>query len=297
MAYEHHPAAQRYPRCDRNELKALIASIRKQGQRHAIELCDGKILDGRNREEACKELGIEPKYVDVTAEASADPIAYVDAKNVHRRMLSKGQIAVVAVRTEFRDRDAWPKHGGSRTASDGDRHLTYAELASEYGTYKNAIKQAVALVRESDDDLAAAVFDGYAIDDAYKELMDRRREAKAAEEPTEDVTVALKAQVKEASIGVRAFAEDAEDEPATNEEDVEEAIQVGSRGGPWEFDFSSYEAFQSNVIWLANHKQTEDHRQVIMDAVKTTAVNAKRRSRKFGTQMTVDDVVLEVVPA
>ena len=60
-----------------------------------MELLDGKIIDGRNRYLACKQLGIEPKTVKVTPE---NPVSYVVSKNLHRRHLNASQCAMAAAR-------------------------------------------------------------------------------------------------------------------------------------------------------------------------------------------------------
>jgi ParB-like chromosome segregation protein Spo0J len=43
------------------EFDALRESIRENGQREAITLLDGAVIDGIHREAACLELAVEPK--------------------------------------------------------------------------------------------------------------------------------------------------------------------------------------------------------------------------------------------
>ncbi len=78
-----HPAADSFPMLEKNRLTELIEDIRQHGQREPITLCDGMILDGRNRYQACQELGIEPK----TKTFDGDPWAYVWSLNGQRRDL------------------------------------------------------------------------------------------------------------------------------------------------------------------------------------------------------------------
>jgi N6-adenosine-specific RNA methylase IME4 len=66
------------------ELKADIAA---NGQRVTITLCEGKILDGRNRYKALQELKIEPRLEDF----EGDPWAYVWSLNGQRRDLVADQ--------------------------------------------------------------------------------------------------------------------------------------------------------------------------------------------------------------
>lgn len=78
-----HPAADAFPMMDAARHGELVADIKANGQREPITLCDGMVLDGRNRYKACVELGIEPKTRDFTG----DPWAYAWSLNGMRRDL------------------------------------------------------------------------------------------------------------------------------------------------------------------------------------------------------------------
>lgn len=90
-----HPAADLFPLMEGDQLRELIEDIRKHGQRDPIVLYQGKILDGRNRLRACRELGIEPKLREW--ENGVDPFAWCISENLHRRHLTPAQCAAVAV--------------------------------------------------------------------------------------------------------------------------------------------------------------------------------------------------------
>ncbi len=83
MKYEHHEAADAFPMMDAKRYKELKADIEANGLRVAITLCGGKILDGRNRNKACEELGVEARCEIFTG----DPWAYVWSLNGQRRDL------------------------------------------------------------------------------------------------------------------------------------------------------------------------------------------------------------------
>ena len=51
-AIKPHPAAEAFPMMDDGRYGELLADIRENGQREPITLCDGMILDGRNRYKA-----------------------------------------------------------------------------------------------------------------------------------------------------------------------------------------------------------------------------------------------------
>jgi len=92
---EDHPAASVFPLMDGQSFDQFKEDVRLNGQRERIVLFGGKILDGRNRYRACKELGIEPLFQDWRG---TDPISYVISANLQRRHLTPSQRAMAAAR-------------------------------------------------------------------------------------------------------------------------------------------------------------------------------------------------------
>lgn len=82
-----HPAADAFPMMGEARFAELAGDIATHGQREDITLCDGKILDGRNRYKACRKLGITPK----TRDFDGDPWGYVWSLNGQRRDLVEEQ--------------------------------------------------------------------------------------------------------------------------------------------------------------------------------------------------------------
>src|SRR5262249_32662453 len=95
--YECHPYADLFPMLDKDSVgfKALIEDIKANSQHQPIWLLDGKILDGRNRYNACQDLGRDVLGRDYTG---TDPIGFVLSINLHRRHLNTSQRAMVAVK-------------------------------------------------------------------------------------------------------------------------------------------------------------------------------------------------------
>ena len=84
-----HPAANAFPMMDAKRYEELKADIQAHGQRIPIMLCDGMILDGRNRHKACVDLGITPVY-EIFA-YTGNPWEYVWSLNGERRDISSAE--------------------------------------------------------------------------------------------------------------------------------------------------------------------------------------------------------------
>lgn len=93
---KNHPAADAWPLMDDRRLAELKSDIESHGQREPVTLCDGMILDGRNRYRACIELGIEP----LTREYVGDPWAFAWSLNGARRDLEATVRALIFKRCE-----------------------------------------------------------------------------------------------------------------------------------------------------------------------------------------------------
>jgi len=94
---EYHEYANLFPMMSPDELKHLCADMQANGYDHTapIVICDGKILDGRNRQLAADTAGIIPEYIQYDGD---DPLAFVIRHNLHRRHLNETQRAVIAAR-------------------------------------------------------------------------------------------------------------------------------------------------------------------------------------------------------
>lgn len=93
---EPHPLALMFPEMAQDERRELMEHISAHGQMHPIVTHDGMILDGRNRYWCCLVLGLAPVLKEWNGEAGS-PLAYVVGCNLHRRHLTPGQRAAIAV--------------------------------------------------------------------------------------------------------------------------------------------------------------------------------------------------------
>lgn len=96
-----HSVANLFPMMNNDEYAALVADIHQHGQREPIWLLDNRILDGRNRWQACRDLGIQPITREYTGPTDmAALVGFVVSLNLKRRHLDKGQLAFVALDIE-----------------------------------------------------------------------------------------------------------------------------------------------------------------------------------------------------
>ena len=58
---EYHELSSLFPLITGDDFALMVKDIEANGQREPIILFDGKILDGRNRYRACRELDMEPQ--------------------------------------------------------------------------------------------------------------------------------------------------------------------------------------------------------------------------------------------
>ena len=88
-----HPAAELFPLMTDEELQELARDIGANGLAHPLVVdAEGQLIDGRNRLEACKIAGVEPKFEKLNG---WDPVLYILSANIERRHLSKGQRAML----------------------------------------------------------------------------------------------------------------------------------------------------------------------------------------------------------
>lgn len=91
-----HPDAERFPLLTAAEFDKLVSDIKEHGLREPGWLDrDGRILDGRNRDAACRQLGIEMRWKTYEGEPGTE-LAFILSLNLHRRHLSEDQRAAIA---------------------------------------------------------------------------------------------------------------------------------------------------------------------------------------------------------
>ncbi len=93
--YKTHPAAELFPMMEEQQIKEMADDIRLNGLREPITMCEGKVIDGRNRLKACGRVGVDPSFVELPPGES--PAAFVWSKNYTRRHLTMSQRSMAAI--------------------------------------------------------------------------------------------------------------------------------------------------------------------------------------------------------
>ncbi|CFK64675.1 Transcriptional activator%2C adenine-specific DNA methyltransferase [Burkholderia pseudomallei] len=95
--YEIDPLVTMFPAMSAIEFEALKEDIKLNGLLEPIVLYQGRVVDGRHRLLACRELGVNPMFISVDADSIKGTIDdYVISRNLHRRQLAMGQRAMIA---------------------------------------------------------------------------------------------------------------------------------------------------------------------------------------------------------
>jgi hypothetical protein len=92
-----HPYAELFPPMTLAEFEQLCDDIQQHGLQEDIVVHEGKVLEGRNRYLACLARGLEARFRPYAGECGS-PLAFVVARNLHRRHLTESQRALVAAR-------------------------------------------------------------------------------------------------------------------------------------------------------------------------------------------------------
>ena len=90
-----HEYADLFPMMATADIARLAEDIRENGQADPIVTYEGKILDGRNRYQACMMVDVDPVFAEYEG---AEPLAFVVSHNLHRRHLDETQRGVVGAK-------------------------------------------------------------------------------------------------------------------------------------------------------------------------------------------------------
>lgn len=149
MNYEYHELANLFPLMDESQYSDLVADIKENGLMESIVLHEEKILDGRNRYNACNDAGVEPNFVKYEGE---DALSYVISLNLNRRHLNESQRAMIGGRL------ANMKVGDNQYGRQNSTTLTTnKDAAQKLNVSDYSIKKAKQVQKEGIEDLQKSV--------------------------------------------------------------------------------------------------------------------------------------------
>jgi hypothetical protein len=205
--YEPHPAAALFPMLGEDELQKLADDIRANGLLEPIVLYEGKVLDGRNRLQACKRAGVEPKFVMLVPYkegqpidgsirikiyqehpglgiepkfvegGTISPILYVLSKNLHRRHLTTSQRAAIAaeVTTLLREGAQWVHMDGAENSPAVKAGKTREMAAKELQVGHDSVQKALDVKKAAPQEFERVKSGEITVGAAHKMLPDRPR--------------------------------------------------------------------------------------------------------------------------
>lgn len=154
-----HDYANLFPMLDATGQDALRADIQLHGVREPVILFCDRILDGRNRYMAARDLGMDFPVVDFDG-TDAEALSYVLSTNLHRRHLTESQRAAVAAKL------ANMTHGGDRKSDqaanlqDDRAPVTQAQAADMLNVSERSVATAKKVIEQGAPELVAAVESG-----------------------------------------------------------------------------------------------------------------------------------------
>lgn len=145
---EFSPVANIFPLMQPAEFADLVKDIKENGLIEPIWTFEGKIIDGRNRYNACKELGKTPLFRVYDGEES-NLVPFVVSLNLKRRHLNESQRAVVAAKI------ANMKEGGQTAAQICA--VSQTEAADQLNVSRRSVQSAKKVLNEGVEELVEAV--------------------------------------------------------------------------------------------------------------------------------------------
>ena len=149
--YEAHKLANFFPLIEGEEFEKLVDDIKANGLLNPIVLYEGKILDGRNRFNACLEAGIQPLFVEYDGDS---PLNHVVSLNLTRRHLSESQRALIGAKL------ANLGHGGVRQGANWHLETSIKDASNLLNVSPRSIKRANKVLEQSPQEDIEAIEKG-----------------------------------------------------------------------------------------------------------------------------------------
>lgn len=152
-----HPLASMFPPMTSAEFSALVEDIRQHGQKEAILIFEGLVVDGRHRWSACAALGTEPQCTEWEGDEES-LIHHIISTNLHRRHLSPTDRALLAASYANLPRGT-NRHSVLDPSRDGSS-LRQQDAAALFGVSDASITRAKRVAAKGSQELVAALRGG-----------------------------------------------------------------------------------------------------------------------------------------
>ena len=153
-----HDYANLFPMLDATGQDALRADIQQHGVREPVIFFDGRILDGRNRYMAARDLGLDFPVADFDG-TDAEALAYVLSTNLHRRHLTESQRSAVAAKLANMKRGN-PDFSYSANLPNSEAAVSNAQAADMLNVSERSVRMAKTVIEQGAPELVAAVESG-----------------------------------------------------------------------------------------------------------------------------------------
>lgn len=167
-----HPVAELFPLMTGAAFDELVHDIRINGLREPIWTHEGKIIDGRNRFNACLKAGVSPRYHEWSG--TGDLTEFVVSLNLHRRHLSESQRGMIAAK--LAKRKTGDKYGTSAGGEISPPAMTNGAAAKMLNVDRGTVVAAKKVRRDGEPEVIAAVEAGEISVHAAEEIVERPRE-------------------------------------------------------------------------------------------------------------------------
>lgn len=141
-----HSVASVFPSMTDEEYQSTKDDIKANGQREEVVVKDGQVIDGRHRDRACCELGIETKVREFGSRPcdGDDVLSFVLSENLKRRHLDQSQKSLVgAASREWYDRQAKERQKDHGKTAPGKGKTLPANLPEVNGDARDQAAKAV----------------------------------------------------------------------------------------------------------------------------------------------------------
>lgn len=227
-----HDFANLFPMLDAAAQDALRADIQAFGVREPVILFDGRILDGRNRYMAARDLGLDFPVADFDG-TEAEALAYVLSTNLHRRHLTESQRAAVAAKLANMKREDTLVNFRSANLPiteniEENRNqpaISNAKAAEMLNVSERSVRTAKSVLDHGAPELMAAVERGEVAVSAAAAIAELPKEEQAA--VVAEGSKAVKAKAKEVREAKRAEAPEENPEDAKARRDLAKLTRTG----------------------------------------------------------------------